>query len=257
MDQLSPPRTTASISFALLVRDTLLQRSLPTTLESPTDVLRQRLYRAAVALVPPSPTAQRGTGAPAHRTDEALLADFLHGDASAFEGLMAQHLKWMHNWSRRHLPPHEADDAVQEAFIALLQKARDLQLRVPLRSYLFGLLRIAVLRALRSISRRDEPLADERLDTLALAATNEGPEAALLTQRSHAELAEALSRACTLREQEVILFTLEGQDDRTIASALEIKEGNVRVLRHRAMGKLRQALATPTVPERRGGEDEH
>jgi RNA polymerase sigma factor (sigma-70 family) len=116
-----------------------------------------------------------------------------------------------------------------------------------LRGYLFGFLRIAVLRALRSLSRRrGEPLEDERLDTLTDASPS--PEAALLTQRSHAELAEALERSCNLREQEVILFTLEEQDDRTIASALDITENYVRVLRHRALAKLCEALAPSPAP---------
>jgi RNA polymerase sigma factor (sigma-70 family) len=230
------------LPFTLLVRDALLQRSLPPAPEAAANTLRQRIYRAAVALVPPSPTALRSTGTPARRADDALLADFLRGDTSALEALMALHLPWMQAWALKHLPPHEVEDAVQEAFMGLLQKAPSLQLQAPLSGYLFGFLRIAVLRALRSLSRRrGEPLEDAALNTLADAGPS--PEAALLTQRSHAELAEALERSCTLREQELILFTLEGQDDRTIASALDITENHVRVLRHRALLKLRQALA--------------
>jgi RNA polymerase sigma-70 factor (ECF subfamily) len=233
------------LSFTLLVRDALLQHSLPPTPEAPSDSLRQRLYRAAVALVPPSPTALRSTRSPARHTDNSLLADFLRGDATALEGLL-EHLEWMHSWALKHLPSHEAEDAVHEAFIALLQKASSLSPDASLRGLLFGFLRIAVLRALRSLSRRrGEALDDEHLDTLPGSSTD--PEAALLTQRSHEELAQALERVCTLPEQEVLLFTLEGQDDRTIASALEIKEGHVRVLRHRGLAKLRQALATDSA----------
>jgi RNA polymerase sigma-70 factor (ECF subfamily) len=235
------------LAFTLLVRDVLLQRSLPPAMRAAANTLRQRIYRAAVALVPPSSTALRSIGAPARRADGALLADFLRGNASAIEELMARHLPWMQDWARKHLPPHEVEDAVQEAFIGLIQKAPTLQLQAPLRGYLFGFLRIAVLRALRSLSRRrGEPLEDAALDTLTNA--NPSPEAALLTQRSHAEFAEALERSCNLREQEVILFTLEGQDDRTIASALDITENYVRVLRHRALAKLREALAPSPAP---------
>jgi RNA polymerase sigma-70 factor (ECF subfamily) len=242
-----------ALPFTHLVRDSLLQHSLPPATEAPVNALRQRIYRAAVALVPPSTTSLRSTGSRARRTDDALLADFLHGDASALEELMAPHLQWMQDWARKHLPPHEADDAVQEAFIGLLQRAPTLQLQAPLRGYLFGFLRIAVLRALRSLSRRrGQPLDDEHLAHQVPADAVPSPEAALLTQRSHAELAEALERTCSLREQEVILFTLEGQDDRTIASALDITENHVRVLRHRALAKLRQALAPSTAPAHPG-----
>lgn len=244
------------LPFTLLVRDALLQHSLPPATEAAANTLRQRIYRAAVALVPPSPTALRSTGSRARRADDALLADFLRGDSSAIEELMAPHLQWMQNWARKHLPPHEADDAVQEAFIGLLQKASTLQLQAPLRGYLFGFLRIAVLRALRSLSRRrGESLDDEHLGTPAPADASPSPEAALLTQRSHAELAEALERTCNLREQEVMLFTLEGQDDCTIASSLDITENYVRVLRHRALTKLRQALAPSPAPAHPGATD--
>jgi len=254
MERLPLPRTTASASsfpFALRVRDALLQHSFPQPSESPADSLRQRLYRAAVALVPPSPTAQRGTGSPAHRTDEALLSSFLCGDASAFEGLMARHLSWMHRWALKYLPPDEADDAVQESFIALLRKAQTLPPQVPFKGLLFGFLRISVLRARRSLSlRRGVPLDEEPLNTLADDSAD--PETSLLTRHSHEELAHALENSCSLNEQEVILFSLEGQDDRTIASALEITANNVRVLRHRAMAKLRQVLTKAPEPTQPG-----
>jgi RNA polymerase sigma-70 factor (ECF subfamily) len=160
---------------------------------------------------------------------------------------MARHLSWMRGWALKHLPPAEADDAVQEAFIALLQKAPALPAHASFRGLLFGFLRICVLRARRSLSRRrGAPLDDEPLNTLA--DTRADPEVALLTRHSHAELAQALESCCSLTEQEVLLFTLEGQDDRTIASALELTANHVRVLRHRAMTKLRQALTPAPEP---------
>jgi RNA polymerase sigma factor (sigma-70 family) len=160
---------------------------------------------------------------------------------------MARHLPWMQDWARKHLPPHKEEDAVHEAFMGVLHNACTLEPQVPLSGYLFGFLRIAVLRALRALSRRcGEPSEDEPRDTLAGASPS--PEAALLTLSSHAQLVEALDQSCSLREQEVIHFTLEGQDDRIIASALEIQEGHVRVLHHRAMAKLHQALTSSPAP---------
>ena len=239
-----------------LVSDALLRRSLPDAATPPTAILRQRLYRAAVSLVPPTVSTPRGVAELRTRSDEALLAAYLGGDASAFEVLMERHLGWMQVWARQHLPPAEADDATQEAFIALLRKAANLQLHGALRGYLFGLLRIEVLRARRFLDRRrGEPLDDEKGDGGVLVDAGPDPEVALLARRTHEEVADALHRACNLREQEVILFTLEGTDDRTIAVALEISEVNVRVLRHRALGKLRQALGVSASPGRSGADD--
>jgi hypothetical protein len=65
-------------------------------------------------------------------------------------------------WARQHLPQADAEDAAQEAFLALVHKAAALQLQSTLRGYLFGLLRIQVLRAWRALHRRrGEPLEDD------------------------------------------------------------------------------------------------
>jgi RNA polymerase sigma-70 factor (ECF subfamily) len=179
-------------------------------------------------------------------SDEALLAAFVSGDAGAFETLMQRHLGWMVAWAaRQHLPVPDAEDAAQDAFIALVRKAAGLHLDGTLRGYLFGLLRIQVLRARRSLQRRrGEPLDD---DEAAAEVPSDEPSAVMkvLARRAHDELAEAMLRACTLREQEVLLFDLEDADDRVIAAALDMTEGNVRVVRHRALTKLRKVLAGP------------
>ena len=239
--------------LAPLLRDVLLERSLPAAPPASSAALRQRLYRQATSLVPPSAFNLRGAAERPKRSDEELLTAWLHGDASAFEALMDKHLGWMVAWAGQHLPLAEAEDAAQEAFIALFRGATRLQPGRPLKGYLFGLLRVEVLRAQRALHRRrGEPLEEEGPEGQALTDSSPTPEMALLHRRSHEEVAEALQRACSLREQEVLLFTLEGTPDSTIAKALETTEGNVRVLRHRALGKLRQALGVPAEPGRAG-----
>lgn len=244
--QPSLERAMNPLSFPLLVREALLQNDLPEDSQVPTDSLRLRLYCAAITLVPPSPTVQRGVGDAPRRSDDLLLKDFLQGDASAFEALIDRHLPWMTAWARKHLPPDDAEDVAQEAFIDLVKKVRalSLQAHTSLRGLLFGFLRTSMLRASQAQARRrSEPLEDEFLGTLA--DSNADPETSVLTQSSHAEIAEALARECTLLEQEVLLLTLEGRDDTFIATALGISVGYVRVLRHRAVVKLRKALGTP------------
>lgn len=232
--------------LAHFLRDALLTRSLPATAPAPSAALRQRLYREAVSLVPPSASALRGAAERKVLSDEALLSAYLHGEAGAFELLTERHLGWMVGWARMHLPATEAEDAAQEAFLDLVHKAAKLKTGATLRGFLFGLLRVAVLRARRTLARhRGEPLDDEGAESDALVDPQPNPEVTFLKRRTHQEVAEALSRVCTLQEQEVILFTLEDQDDKTIAEALETSENNIRVTRHRALAKLRKALAEP------------
>ncbi|MGH7635834.1 MAG: sigma factor, partial [Gemmatimonadaceae bacterium] len=191
------------MSPADAIRDLLLAQHLLAAVPPAPRALQQRVYRAAVAVVPPSMAAMRAVGATRPESDEALVAAFGGGDAGAFETLVQRHLAWMVAWARQHLPQADAEDAAQEAFLALVHKATALQLQSTLRGYLFGLLRIQVL----------------------------------LARRAHGEVAEAMLRVCTLREQEVLLFDLEDADDKVIAAALDMTEGHVRVVRHRAITK--------------------
>lgn len=232
------------MSTASLIREALLARSTPATLP-PQIALQHRLYRAAISIVPPTATVLRAVGAQRMESDEVLFAVFASGDAGAFETLMQRHLGWMVAWACQHLPGPDAEDAAQEAFIALVRKAAGLRLDGTLRGYLFGLLRIQVLRARRSLQRRrGEPLDDDEAGA-EVPSSEPSPTMKVLAQRAHDELAEAMLRVCTLREQEVLLFDLEDTGDKVIAAALDMTEGNVRVVRHRAITKLRKALAGP------------
>lgn len=230
------------MSPADAIRDLLLAQHLLAAVPPAPRSLQQRVYRAAVAVVPPSMGAMRAVDAARSESDEALVAAFGGGDAGAFETLVQRHLAWMVAWARQHLPQADAEDAAQEAFLALVHKAAALQLHSTLRGYLFGLLRIQVLRARRALHRRrGEPLDD---DDAGAEVPSEEPSPAMrvLARRAHGEIAEAMLRVCTLREQEVLLFDLEDADDKVIATALDVTEGHVRVIRHRAITKLRKAL---------------
>lgn len=244
-DRTTALRSHASMSIAALIREALLTRSVPATLPPPV-ALQHRLYRAAISIVPPTATRLRAIGAQRMESDEALLAAFASGDAGAFETLMQRHLGWMVAWACKHLPGPDAEDAAQEAFIALVRKAAGLHLDSALRGYLFGLLRIQVLRARRSLQRRRGEALDDDEAGAEVPSDEPSPAMKVLARRAHDEVAEAMLRVCTLREQEVLLFDLEDTDDKVIAAALEMTEGNVRVVRHRAMTKLRKALAGPT-----------
>ncbi len=103
-------------------------------------------------------------------------------------------------------------------------------------------------RALRR--HQGEPLEDDELGAAQLPSDDPSPAMQVLAQRSHDEVAEAMLRVCSLREQEVLLFDLEEATDKAIAAALDLSEGHVRVVRHRAISKLRAALSEAPKPRR-------
>jgi RNA polymerase sigma factor (sigma-70 family) len=229
-----------------LIRDALLEHSLPADAPSPSAALYESLYQKALSLVPPSATAHRGPEKFRNQSDEERLSAYLQGEPGAFEALMESHLGWMVAWARRRLPESEAEDAVQEAFIALVHKADELTLETgtSLRGFLFGLLRIAVLRSRRTLTRHQgEPLEDGEGEGDAPVAPEPSPEDELFKKHSIQQLKAALTRVCSDEEQEVILLHHEGMDDKTIAETLRITSTNhVRVKRYRAMARLREEL---------------
>jgi RNA polymerase sigma-70 factor (ECF subfamily) len=130
-----------------------------------------------------------------------------------------------------------ADDLVQEVLVLTLQRLRARRVREPdrLASFVFGACRL-VVRNMRRGRRRREGLLDRfapafprqaEPDTLAL---DEG------------RLRECLSRLAE-RERTVLVLTFYAeQPSAEIAAQLGLSAENVRAVRHRAFGRLRQCV---------------
>ncbi|WP_437718790.1 sigma-70 family RNA polymerase sigma factor [Sorangium sp. So ce448] len=176
-------------------------------------------------------------------SDEALLAAFVRGDAAAFDALFDRHAELLNGCARRQLrlQPADAADAVQEAFLVLFRKAETVLAHesVNVRGFLFVTLRNKAVHLLAARSREaaagptgdDEPSLDE------------GGLTELLRREAAERLALLLERACNPLEQEVVCMDIDGHSGPEIAGALGITPDHVRVLRHRALRKLRDALA--------------
>ncbi|WP_437738825.1 RNA polymerase sigma factor [Sorangium sp. So ce1335] len=138
---------------------------------------------------------------------------------------------------------HAADaaDAVQEAFLVLFQKAEAVLAHDPVNvpGFLFGTLRNKAVRVLAARSREAVvgPIDDDELSL------DEDGLAALLRRETAERLASLLERACNPLEQEVVIMGLDDRDGPEIALALGITPNHARVLRHRALRKLREALS--------------
>jgi RNA polymerase sigma-70 factor, ECF subfamily len=181
-------------------------------------------------------SAPAAAGAP----DEAELVERVkRGDAAAFDRLVSLHMKRAFSVAYRLLGQREdAEDLVQEAFLAALEKIDTFQAG---RSFGPWFYRILVNRGLnarksRSLRRTEELPAEAR-------AAGASP----LRETEQAELREHLARAMAgLPERQrtiVRLFELEGFGSTEIAQILEIPDGTVRWHLHQARQKLREALA--------------
>jgi RNA polymerase sigma-70 factor (ECF subfamily) len=225
--------------------------------------LADLLARAAMLSAPPDPTglpalrarlfarlgasgwapagALRGRPPTSSDSDEALLQALLRGDAAAFDALFDRWAPRLNGYARRSLRPDDADDAVQETFLVLFEKAESILAHVPVNipGYLFSTLRNKVRHTLVARSREAAAGAlDDAVPSIDEAALN-----VLLRREDETRLVELLDRVCTPLEQDVLTLDLEGRNGPEIARSLGITPEHVRVLRHRALIKLRAALA--------------
>lgn len=228
---------------AMSLRAALLDRACATAPAGAAPrALRDRLWRMLLAAKwRPSLTAERQLENRSRGSDQELLAAFTRGEAEAFDELVDRHLGALVGYASRSLPRDEAEDCAQEACIVLFKKALKGELTPDrnVRAFLFATVRIEVLRKLRARSRQ------EALDkaTAEAASEDEGALAALLRAEQTRRLALALHNACNDQEQEVVLLITDGLNNDEIAAELELQPGHVRVLKHRALKKLRAALA--------------
>jgi RNA polymerase sigma-70 factor (ECF subfamily) len=138
----------------------------------------------------------------------------------------------------RHLrDPHAANDLVQQVLLMTLERLRADKLREPERiaSYVLGMCRMVVLEIRRGTWRRqtlletygDTPEAVEMPESLAL----------------DADKLAACLQALAERERTVVVMTFfadKASDE--VAKTLGLAAGNVRVIRHRALARLRACM---------------
>jgi RNA polymerase sigma-70 factor (ECF subfamily) len=175
-------------------------------------------------------------------TDAALASRLAGGDRAAEAELYRRLAPRVRLYGLRHLrDPAAADDLVQDALLTVFEMLREGKVREPGRlvSFVLGCCRRIVAGQRRGSARRKELL--ERFGPgLAPVATHEEPPVDL----DH--LARCLERLPERDRSVVVMsfYTEEGSE--RIGSELGLSPGNVRVVRHRALARLRTCLeATP------------
>lgn len=136
----------------------------------------------------------------------------------------------------RHLrDPHAARDLAQQVLLMTLERLRAGRLRDPekIASYVLGMCRMTVLEIRRGTLRREQ-----LLEAFGGTESFEAPEP-MLDQARLTKCLEALAE----RERTVVALSFfADKDGDEVAKDLGISAGNVRVIRHRALGKLRECM---------------
>ena len=141
-------------------------------------------------------------------------------------------------YGRKHLRDDQAAaDLVQQVLLMTLERLREGRLREPerLASFVFGMCRMVVLDLRRTHARRERLLATYG-DDIPVA----DPSAAPRLDRDR--LLHCLEQLPE-RERSVLVMTFyEEAPARTVAKNLALSEGNVRVIRHRGLQRLRECV---------------
>ena len=144
----------------------------------------------------------------------------------------------------RHLRDAEAAaDLMQQVLLMMIEKMRAGALREPerLASFVFGMCRMVVLDQRRGHARR-ERLLEQFAGDLVIA------DIAVAPRLDHERVVDCLDTLAE-RERSVLVMTFyedKGADE--VGRLLGVSAGNVRVIRHRALGRLRDCvLATKGV----------
>ena len=170
--------------------------------------------------------------------DAELAAAVARGDRQAEAELYRRLAPRVRLYGLRHLRDrHAAADLVQQVLMTTFERLRAGAVREPerLASYVLGMCRMTVLEMRRGAARRADLL--ERYGGAEEAVEDAEPR--VLEQ---ARLAECLERLAE-RERSVLLLSFYADKSADEAGReLALAPGNVRVIRHRALEKMRACM---------------
>jgi RNA polymerase sigma-70 factor (ECF subfamily) len=147
-------------------------------------------------------------------------------------------------YGRRHLrDDDEAHDLMQHVMVMAIEKLRAGELREPERivSFVFGASRMVTLEIRRGERRRDELLAKFGADL-------EPADISLAPRLDEARVARCLEGLAERERAVMIMSFYDDQPAERVGTMLGLSEGNVRVIRHRALQRLRDCVMGTQKP---------
>jgi RNA polymerase sigma-70 factor (ECF subfamily) len=181
--------------------------------------------------------------------DHTLAHGVVAGDRAAFERLMRRFNRRLYRLARAVLRDDaEAEDALQESFLAAYRKMHQFQGHASLSTWLSRLVLNECLARLRRATRRDNivPIvsmpSDVDLDALA-PPTDEGPDMAVARAQMRVLIEKKLDELPAAFRTVFVLRCVEELSVEETAAALAIPEATVRSRHFRARSLLREALA--------------
>jgi len=179
-------------------------------------------------------------------SDEALAERVGEGDIEAFATLYDRYARRVHAWAMRILGPGDADDASQEVFLRLWDRASQFDpTRWAFGAWFAAVSHHEIIRRPRRRGRERLVVASEEIDEL-LASTPD-PRASVETlvwvgERDSA-LAAAVRELPTEQRRVIVMAYFGGLSQSEIAAAISAPLGTVKKRTSLALAKLRRAVA--------------
>jgi RNA polymerase sigma-70 factor (ECF subfamily) len=183
--------------------------------------------------------------------DAALASRVLAGDVAAFELVMRRHNQRLYRVARAMLrDPAEAEDAVQDAYLAAFQSMGNFRGEASLATWLSRVVVNQCLGRMRRQARRDNivPIvsmgaAEEQEQAAMQAEDSETPDKALVRAELRAVLERKLDALPEAFRTVFVLRCVEELSVEETAQCLNIPEATVRSRHFRARSMLRESLA--------------
>ena len=206
--------------------------------------------------------------------DHELVQRLREGDESAFVELIDRYGATMLRVAQMYVRDRAtAEEVVQETWLAVLNGIDRFEGRSSLKTWLFRILtnraktrgerdgRVLPFSALAGASAEDEPSVDpdrflgpDSPHPGAWAAPPRAwPQDKLIERETLNVIEMAIGKLPEAQREVILLRDVEGWTPMEVADALEITDGNERVLLHRARSKVRAALEEYLDPDIAGG----
>ena len=176
-----------------------------------------------------------------------LVAQAVRGDRRATQELLATVRAMVLPYCRARLSRQQrsigsAEDVAQEICLAVLTALARYQVRgLSFRAFVYGIAAHKVTDAFRAAMRdRSEPMAE--VDDAAV--DHDGPKQRMLQAEQSQRLGQLLAVLSNRQREVLVLRVVMGLSAVETAQVVQSTPGAVRVLQHRALARLRGALAS-------------
>jgi RNA polymerase sigma-70 factor, ECF subfamily len=183
--------------------------------------------------------------------DEVLMLRYQQGDRAAFAALVRRHSGPLYNFALRQIrSPSVAEDIVQEAFVRVVNNARDFKHEARFTTWVYTITRNLCIDHLRKRALRKHPSLDESRGEEGgptLGEQTADPRASVEREATGTELKLRIAEAVeTLPDEQKEVFLMREVSNlpfKEIAEITGVPENTVKSRMRYALERLQQALA--------------